>query len=41
MENVTQESQSVADMLEKVSQSVVGISKIKQNLIQSFPLVIP
>lgn len=29
VENVTQESQSVADMLEKVSQSVVGISKIK------------
>ena len=29
VENVTQESQSVADMLENVSQSVVGISKIK------------
>ena len=29
VENVTQESQSVADLLEKVSQSVVGISKIK------------
>ena len=29
VENVTQESQSVADMLEKVSQCVVGISKIK------------
>ena len=29
VENVTQESQSVSDMLEKVSQSVVGISKIK------------
>lgn len=29
VENLTQESQSVADMLEKVSQSVVGISKIK------------
>ncbi len=29
VENVTQESQSVSDMLERVSQSVVGISKIK------------
>ena len=29
VENSVQESQSVADMLEKVSESVVGISKIK------------
>lgn len=29
VENVTQESQTIADMLEQVSQSVVGISKIK------------
>lgn len=29
VENATQESQTVADMLEKVSQSVVGISRIK------------
>ena len=27
--NATQESQTIADMLEKVSQSVVGISRIK------------
>lgn len=31
VENATQESQTVADMLEKVSQSVVGISKIKSH----------
>lgn len=29
VDNITQESQTVADMLEKVSQSVVGISRIK------------
>ena len=31
VENATQESQTVADMLEKVSQSVVGISRIKSH----------
>lgn len=31
VENVTENSQSIADMLKKVSQSVVGISKIKSH----------
>ena len=29
VDNATQESQTIVDMLEKVSQSVVGISRIK------------